>query len=95
VPTVDVACALTLVAWRLSALSVHDLWWHYIELGGNRPCAALTEYLVSSAAWCASEHNILVQALNEHLWELGIPSLAPYRDLEYDRPAIGPEIEQG
>jgi hypothetical protein len=65
----------------------------YIELGGNRPRAALSEYLAGTAAWSASEHNVLVQALNEYLWELGCPSLAPYRELQHDRPPVGPEIE--
>jgi hypothetical protein len=86
-------CPLTLIAWRLSALPARELWRYYIELGGNRPRAALIEYLAGTAAWSASEHNVLVQALNEYLWELGCPSLAPYRELQHDRPPVGPEIE--
>jgi hypothetical protein len=86
-------CPLTLIAWRLSTLPVRELWGHYIELGGNRPRAALIEYLAGTVAWSASEHNVLVQALNEYLWELGCPSLAPYRELQHDRPPVGPEIE--
>jgi hypothetical protein len=78
-------CPLTVFAWRLGALSVTDLWWRYTELGGNRPRAALLEYLAGTAAWPASEHNVLTQALNECLWDLGHPSLAPYRELADDR----------
>jgi hypothetical protein len=81
------ASALTVLAWRLGALSVTDLWWRYTELGGSRPRAALVEYLAGTAAWPTSEHNPLTHALNECLWELGHPSLAPYRELPNARPA--------
>jgi hypothetical protein len=87
------ACPLTLVAWRLGALTVTDLWWRYTGLGGNRPRAALVEYLAGAAAWSASEHNVLVQALNEYLWERGHPTLAPYRELADDRRPAASEIE--
>ena len=37
---------------------------------------------------------MLVQALNECLWELGHPSLAPYRELVDDRRSpVATEIE--
>jgi hypothetical protein len=81
-------CPLTVIAWRLGDLAVTDLWWRYTELGGNRPRAALVEYLAGTAAWSASEHNTLAQALNEYLWDLGHPSVAPYRELAGDR-ALG------
>jgi hypothetical protein len=87
------ACPLTLLAWRLGSLTLAELWWRYLELGGNRPRAALGEYLTGTAAWSAAEHNVLVQALNECLWELGHPSLAPYRELADDRSAAAPETE--
>jgi hypothetical protein len=76
---------MTVIAWRLGALTVTDLWWRYTELGGNRPRAALIEYLAGTAAWTPSDHNTLAEALNECLWDLGHPSLAPYRDLAGDR----------
>jgi hypothetical protein len=87
------ACPLTLVAWRLGALTVTDLWWRYTGLGGNRPRAALVDYLAGATAWSASEHNVLVQALNECLWERGLPTLAPYRELADDRRPAATEIE--
>ena len=87
------ACPLTLVAWRLGAFTVTDLWWRYMELGGNRPRAALVGYLAGTIPWSAAEHNVLVQALNECLWELGHPSLAPYRELADDRSAAASETE--
>jgi hypothetical protein len=86
-------CPLTLVAWRLGALPVSELWWRYTGLGGNRPRAALSEYLTGAVPWSAAEHNVLVQALNECLWELGHASLAPYREPADDRSAAASETE--
>jgi hypothetical protein len=94
VPTLTApACPLTLIAWRLGALPVTDLWWRYTALGGNRPGAAVVEYLAGTAAWPASEHNALTQALNEYLWELGHPSLAPYREVPNARPSAASQTE--
>ena len=94
-PASAAVCPLTLIAWRLSALPARDLWADYIALGGNRPRAALTDYLAGTTAWSASEHNTLAQALNEDLWRQGHPSLAPYRDLRNDRNPKTSETEQG
>jgi hypothetical protein len=88
------ACPLTVMAWRLGALTIAELWWRYTELGGNRPRAAIGEYLAGTVRWSASEHNVLVQALNECLWELGHPSLAPYRELADDRRSAASEVER-
>ena len=87
------ASPLTVIAWRLAALTATDLWWRYTELGGNRPRAALLEYLAGTTAWPASEHNALTQALNECLWEFGHPSLAPYREPSDDRPSTSSQPE--
>jgi hypothetical protein len=73
------ACGLTLVAWRMADLTPPELWWRYIGLGGNRTPDALADYLAGTADWPAFEHNILAQALNEHLWDLGCPTLVPHR----------------
>jgi hypothetical protein len=95
VPTVTTpACPLTLIAWRLGAFTVTDLWWRYTQLGGNRPYGALRQYLAGTAAWPAFEHNFLAQALNEGLWEGGHPSVAPYRELPEDRSWAASEIDR-
>ena len=73
------ACPLTVLAWRLGALPLHDLWWRYIDLGGIYPQSALAAYLAGTTAWPAIEHNMLAHALNERLWDTGCASLAPYR----------------
>ncbi|GAB3309746.1 hypothetical protein GCM10027451_19810 [Geodermatophilus aquaeductus] len=73
------ACGLTLVAWRMADLTSPELWWRYIGLGGNLVPDALADYLAGTARWPAVEHNVLAQVLNERLWDLGCPTLVPYR----------------
>ena len=73
------ACTLTVLAWRLGTLPLTELWWRYVELGGSCRQRALTAYLGGTAEWTPTEHNVLAHALNEYLWEVGCPSLAPYR----------------
>jgi hypothetical protein len=79
-PALTAVCPLTLIAWRLSDSLVRDLWGDYLKLGGNRPHAAVVEYLDGTTLWSDIEHDILAHAVNESLWDLGHPSLAPYRD---------------
>ena len=88
-PTASV-CSLTVLAWRLGALPLPDLWWRYIELGGNCRQLPVAAYLAGTATWPDPEHNVLAHALNEALWDVGCSSLAPYRghvDLEPEPPA--------
>ena len=62
------------------AVPLPDLWWRYVGLGGGHPRAALAGYLNGGAAWADAEHNVLAQTLNEGLWDVGVPSLAPHRE---------------
>jgi hypothetical protein len=73
------ACLLTVCAWRLGPLTLEDLWWRYVSLGGTAEPADVADYLQGLVSWPAREHNLLAQALNEGLWEVGLPSLAPVR----------------
>jgi hypothetical protein len=86
---------LTVIARRLGALSLADLWWRYLALGGNHPRAALAEYLDGTAWWSAHEHNVLAQVLNESLWDLDCPSLAPFRRSGREPCGVAAEVEQG
>ena len=88
-------CPLTLIAWRLGTVPGRELWCHYVALGGNRSWAELVDYLAGTTAWTHLEHNVLAQALNEDLWDLGYPSLAPYRELPADRGSAIAEGEKG
>lgn len=72
-------CPLTVCAWRLGRLTLTDLWGLYLGLGGTADRAALADYLSGRSAWSALDHNVLAQTLNEHLWDLDLPELAPIR----------------
>ncbi|ADB77272.1 hypothetical protein Gobs01_01101 [Geodermatophilus obscurus DSM 43160] len=80
-PALTAVCPLTLIAWRLSDSLVRDLWGDYVAMGGNRPHTAVVLYLDGTAPWSDIEHDTPAHALNESLWDLGHPSLAPYREL--------------
>ena len=75
-------CPPTVIAWRLGGLTLDDLWWRYFAVGGNHRLGELADYLGGSAAWPADDHNVLAQTLNEALWALGCPSLAPLRECD-------------
>ncbi|MGY1725114.1 hypothetical protein [Blastococcus sp. SYSU DS0533] len=76
----QLACSLTVVARGLGGLEPIPLWWAYLACGGNRSRTDLADYLGGSTRWPDHEHNALSQALNEALWDIGSPSLAPIRD---------------
>ncbi|MGY1641261.1 hypothetical protein ACI782_09035 [Geodermatophilus sp. SYSU D00703] len=88
------ACPLTVIAWRLGGLTLEDLWLDPVALGGMSSRTALADYLRGTATWPVTAHNILAHTLNETLWELGCPSLAPYRnpwdDPQHVPPRTGP-----
>jgi hypothetical protein len=88
-------CPLTVIAWRLGALPLAELWWRYVGLGGNLQRDALVDYLSGTASWPAFEHNVLAHVLNERLWELGCPSLAPNRTSDDHRRGVGSQAERG
>ncbi|MGY1762452.1 hypothetical protein ACI79G_16230 [Geodermatophilus sp. SYSU D00779] len=94
-PCAASACPLTVLSWRLGAVPLTDLWWRYTVLGGHQPHSALAAYLVDAAAWPAAEHNVLAQTLNENLWDLGLPSLAPLRELQEALRRTAPETGHG
>ncbi|WP_448626632.1 hypothetical protein [Geodermatophilus sp. URMC 64] len=93
VPSSAPVCPLTVIAWRLGGIPQAALWWRYVDLGGDRPRDQLAAYLQGATSWPAPEHNLLAQALDERLWELGFPSLAPHRAIEGDRHGVGSPAE--
>jgi hypothetical protein len=88
------ACPLTVIAWRLGGLTLDDLWWRYLGLGGNRRRGALADYLDGTVPWRADDHNVLAQTLNEALWDLGCSSLAPLRDPDDDLQGVAPRADR-
>ena len=62
-----------------SGLSVRDLWLACLALGGDTTPAELDEYLQHHATPSRYQHNVLAQALNERLHDLGYGWPVPYR----------------
>ena len=85
-------CPLTVIAWRLGDLTMNELWWRHLALGGMSSRSALADYLHGTAHWGCTAHNLLAQTLNEALWDLGCPSLAPYRHPGKDPRQVPPQI---
>ena len=88
-------CPLTVIAWRLGGLTLKDVWWRHLELGGTSSPAALAGYLHGMNAWPATAHDVLAQTLNEALWDVGCPSLAPYRTPGTEPQPFPPQIGRG
>jgi hypothetical protein len=84
------ACLMTVIAWRLGGLTSTELWWHYVGLGGNLSRDELADYLGGTTAWPVLEHNVLSQTLDECLWDVGCPSLAPFREHAVDPHGVAP-----
>lgn len=84
---------LTVIAWRLTALRLDQLWLHYVEIGGNQPRTSLGDYLAGRGAWTAPEHNALAHVINEELWSQGRASLAPYRDIGVPVSGVAPQAD--
>jgi len=75
----------------MADLAPPDLWCRYVGLGGNRTADAVADYLAGTVQWPANEHNLVAQALNERLWDLGCPTLAPDRHSESHLHGTGPK----
>jgi len=60
------------LACRLSGLSLGDLWWRYLEVGGNRSRAELAARLAGTA-WPEADDRFLAVVADEALREVGLP----------------------
>jgi hypothetical protein len=63
----------------MASLRLPDIWCRYVGIGGAEEPAELARYLAGAASWPTEEHNLVAHALNERLWELELPSVAPLR----------------
>lgn len=70
--------------WRQSAVTVEELYLRYRALTGMAAPIDFELHLIGVAPLPASEHNIIVQALNERFMELGSRHRTPYRDAGID-----------
>ena len=59
--------------------SSRELWLDYVALGGNATPAELDDYIHGSVTPSRLDHNVLAQALNERLHDLGYNWPVPYR----------------
>jgi hypothetical protein len=62
-----------------SGLSVRELWLACLALGGNATPAELDRYLHHDMTPSRYEHNVVAQALNERLHDLGYDRPVPYQ----------------
>jgi hypothetical protein len=63
------------LACRLSGLSLHDLWWEYLTLGGNRSQTQLAARITLGTEWPAFDDLVLSTAADEALIDGGLPPL--------------------
>ena len=76
--TVDRRREAIKAACRLGQLDLQDVWFRYIALGGDAAPLELEAYLVGLMPFDDYQCDILAQALNERLSELGLPRDVPY-----------------
>ena len=66
-------------AVAVTDLTPHELWLRYLALAGTAEAWEVEGYLCGLVTLAALEHNILAEAVNERLEELGHRPAAPYR----------------
>ena len=59
-------------------LSMTELYFRYVGLGGSAPSSLLSRHFTSGIALAAGEHDLAVLALNERFMELSAPERLPY-----------------
>jgi hypothetical protein len=70
----DWVAALAATGW-----SPRELWLECFALGINATPTELRHYLEGDAQLSDAEHNVIAQALNERLHDLGFDRPVPYR----------------
>ncbi|SHF84756.1 hypothetical protein [Geodermatophilus nigrescens] len=65
-----------MLACRLSGLSIADLYWKYLALGGTRTRAELMARMTLGHEWPALEDLVLSAVADEALISGGLPPLA-------------------
>lgn len=56
---------------QLSGMSLPELWWRYVALGGESSPHALAAQIGGAAPVSRQEHNLIAQAINEGFLEAG------------------------
>ncbi|RBY88667.1 hypothetical protein DQ240_04560 [Blastococcus sp. TF02A-26] len=65
------------LACRLSGLSLTELWWDYLALGGTHSMPQLSARMTLGHEWPALEDLVLATAADEALVSGGLPPLGP------------------
>jgi hypothetical protein len=68
------------MARRQSGLTVTELWFAYIVLGGTGSVLDVGDYLAGSAEPSAHQYDVLAQALNDEFVHQGGNHPVPYAD---------------
>ena len=67
------------LACRLSGLSLTELWWEYVALGGSLSPAELAARMAPGHEWPVHEDLVLSTAADEALIDGGLPPLGAVR----------------
>ena len=63
---------------RQAALSIGQLWWSYLALGGTASPTGLAAFLSGALRPDTQQYDLIAQALNDHLTDLGKDQPVPY-----------------
>ena len=63
---------------RLAALSIGQLWWAYVAIGGTASPTDLAGFMSGEVVPDALQYDLVAQALNERLGDLGLDHPIPY-----------------
>lgn len=64
---------------RAAGLTLEQLWYDYIALGGLQPIRGLEQHLAQPAGLTPLEHDVIAQALNERFMDLSLDHPVPYQ----------------
>lgn len=62
----------------LAALSIGQLWWAYIAIGGTASPTDVAGFMSGEVVPDALQYDLVAQALNERLGDLGMGHPIPY-----------------
>jgi hypothetical protein len=81
-------------AVALSGLGHFEMWVRYFSLGGQASPLELDAFLNKSITFSDTEYNVMVQALNERLQEIGLEPLLELRVPRVESPRTVPSSER-
>jgi hypothetical protein len=67
--------------WDLSGLTLTELWLRYLAVGGTASPARVSAYARGLLRPDSHQHNMIAQAINEHLTDQGEDHPVSYQDI--------------